>query len=385
MDSLLASYASSDDDDDERQPQQQHHAASFSSKQTEQSSSSSYSKFSSFSSVDEGNSAPVSVSKASSLFFSLPQPKQIPQVPKHPVDGGRRKDDLKPSSEPNSSSLFSRLPLPKSRKPEESIFDSSSLGPTPKRVVQFRPPISLTPVKSIEDEDEEDDGEKERKRRKQSESQAQHSSVKSFLSSIPAPRNSGTLGVLQSSGPARRSIVETEAPPASTGGSGDDNEPSTNQNVENFVTYESGNNQSAMNYAQHEEVVEHSSVNYEYYGLGVGQYPASNENYGAYGSYDQNVGISGDASGYGSYENYGAYASYDNQYGNTWEDGSGTTMVPEAKEMAESAVKVPGKRGKNEVPTEIVEVKQDELMKNRPREDQMKLTGIAFGPSYQCC
>ena len=32
---------------------------------------------------------------------------------------------------------------------------------------------------------------------------------------------------------------------------------------------------------------------------------------------------------------------------------------------------------------EILEVNQAELMKNRPREDKSKLTGLAFGPSYQ--
>ncbi|CAA2961504.1 Hypothetical predicted protein [Olea europaea subsp. europaea] len=31
----------------------------------------------------------------------------------------------------------------------------------------------------------------------------------------------------------------------------------------------------------------------------------------------------------------------------------------------------------------IVEVKQDELLKNRPKKDQAKLTGIAFGPAYK--
>ncbi|KAF6165706.1 hypothetical protein GIB67_012603 [Kingdonia uniflora] len=42
-----------------------------------------------------------------------------------------------------------------------------------------------------------------------------------------------------------------------------------------------------------------------------------------------------------------------------------------------------GKRRKDVIPDDIVEVKQDELMKNRSKEDHAKLTGIAFGPSYQ--
>ncbi|PSR86291.1 Proline-rich protein like [Actinidia chinensis var. chinensis] len=58
-------------------------------------------------------------------------------------------------------------------------------------------------------------------------------------------------------------------------------------------------------------------------------------------------------------------------------------MPSDIAATAEVTVKLPGKRGRNDIPQEIVEVKQDELIKNRPREDQARLTGIAFGPSYQ--
>ncbi|KAE9602443.1 putative proline-rich protein PRCC [Lupinus albus] len=51
---------------------------------------------------------------------------------------------------------------------------------------------------------------------------------------------------------------------------------------------------------------------------------------------------------------------------------------------SDNAIMFPGKkRGRNEIPIEVIEVKQEELIKNRPREDQVKLTGVAFGPSYQ--
>jgi proline-rich protein PRCC len=42
-----------------------------------------------------------------------------------------------------------------------------------------------------------------------------------------------------------------------------------------------------------------------------------------------------------------------------------------------------GKRGRNDTPVQILEVNQAELMKNRPKQDKSKLTGLAFGPSYQ--
>ncbi|KAE8710368.1 poly(rC)-binding protein 3-like [Hibiscus syriacus] len=106
-------------------------------------------------------------------------------------------------------------------------------------------------------------------------------------------------------------------------------------------------------------------------------------NYADYSNYqssvDTNSGSTDVATIYGSYES----ANYNVQYENNWADGSATTMLPEPSRMAELGVKVKGKRGRNEIPTEIFEVKQDELMKNRPREDQGKMTGIAFGPSYQ--
>ncbi|PQQ20121.1 proline-rich protein PRCC [Prunus yedoensis var. nudiflora] len=97
------------------------------------------------------------------------------------------------------------------------------------------------------------------------------------------------------------------------------------------------------------------------------------------------AGISGsDASNYGSYDVYGSSAGYSGygQYGNDWVGGSETAALA-LPGTDVSGIKVNKKRGRNEVPTEIIEVKQDELMKNRPREDQAKSTGIAFGPSYQ--
>ncbi|KAF2309828.1 hypothetical protein GH714_005295 [Hevea brasiliensis] len=146
------------------------------------------------------------------------------------------------------------------------------------------------------DFDDEDEGEKEKKRCKESETLSQSLSVKSFLSSIPAPKNSSTLGVLPSAaGSGRRSIIENKVPTSSSASFGTEND----QIAEN-------------------------------------------------------------------YESYGAAAA-----------------VPERTGPSESALSVPGKRGRNDIPTEIIEVKQDELTKNRPREDQVKLTGIAFGPSYQ--
>ncbi|KAJ4754928.1 Proline-rich protein PRCC [Rhynchospora pubera] len=88
---------------------------------------------------------------------------------------------------------------------------------------------------------------------------------------------------------------------------------------------------------------------------------------------------SGYAIDYGNAENYVGYEEYSWSTDVTVGSGTGTSVAMEVQDL----VSARGKRGRNEMPPEIVEVKQDELMKNRPRQDQVKLTGIAFGPSYQ--
>ncbi|XP_004296496.1 PREDICTED: proline-rich protein PRCC [Fragaria vesca subsp. vesca] len=320
MDSLLASYASSDEEEDQK-PQLQ---------------------------PPPNPSSPSSSSlpkpKPSSLFNSLPPPK--------------------PTSR---SSLFSSLPKPKlepqdikPKIPNKPISNSSSSLQIPKRVVQFKPPIFANST-HLDEDDDDDNEEEERRRRKASEaSSAQPQSVTSFLSAIPAPRNSATLGVSSGlgsgAGSGRRAIVETES----------------SFKVESDVGLD-----------QNENVASYDNSNFD---PNVESY----EGYGGYESYqygvDHNVdsgvqlqtGVSGsDALSYGG---YGGYSGYAGKHGNEWADGSQAAVMGMS---GDAGVRVSGKRRRNDVPTEILEVKQDELMKNRPREDQAKVTGIAFGPSYQ--
>ncbi|CAK8564087.1 unnamed protein product [Lathyrus sativus] len=309
MDSLLASYASSDEDEDHQQP--------IPSKTTPSSSSL-------FPSLP-----PPKSSSSSSLFNFLPPPKQPSS------------DTL--SSPPSNFTGISSLPKPKSQIHEK-----------PKRVVQFKPPIISLPKPNLEDDEDEDDEEEERNRRRKLESSIQTPSVKSFLSSIPAPRNSSTLGVQSSSGSGRRSILETSTPapePSSGGGSAaDSNVPEDRGDYENY---------------------QYATDQYDSYG----NYQYATE------QYDSSGASTGAASNGDGYANYGAYEDY-GQYENKWVDRS-EPMAPEDSGISESVLKFTGKRGRKEVPVEVIEVKQDELMKNRPREDKAKLTGLAFGPSYQ--
>ncbi|GAU37998.1 hypothetical protein TSUD_205380 [Trifolium subterraneum] len=324
MDSLLATYASSDEEEEQQQP--------IPSKTTSSSSSSS----SLFSILPQPKS-----SSSSSLFNSLPPPKQSSSDT--PTD--------------NTPSVISSLPKPKSQ-----------IQP-PKRVVQFKPPIiSLPKPTEFEDEDEDDEEEQERIRRRKLQSSIQAPSVKSFLSSIPAPRNSSTLGVQSSSGSGRRSILETSTPapalaPSSVHSTAAESDVPVDQNAGDYENYQYATDQ------------------YDSYGdyqYATNQYDSS----GAGASTATGTASNGDG-----YAGYGAYGDY-GQYENKWIDRSVPTEVPqvpaeEASEISESVLKFTGKRGRKDVPVEVIEVKQDELMKNRPREDKAKLTGLAFGPSYQ--
>lgn len=293
---------------------------------------------------------------SSSLFSSLPQPKAS-----------------------SSSSLFSTLPAPKTQNNDPQILpDSSSVAS--RKVVQFRPPTMNPPANFGSDDEDDDDEDEREKQKKKSESLVQTSSVKSFLSSIPKPKNSTTLGALPSaSGLGRRSMLEADVlasndsdiadartgrAPDADGEKAADNQVSVNSMIDpsdssQFVPtgdYSSWGAES-RNY-----------VNYEGY-TGV-----TTEGYSNWG---------GEAVDYANYDsNNGNYTSY-GQYENNWVDGSNTSAIPQVSGPTESVLRLPGKRGRKDTPPEIVEVKQDELMKNRPREDQVKLTGIAFGPSYQ--
>lgn len=305
MDSLVASYASSDEEED-LQPRRE----AFTVKSSEPS--------------------------ASSLFSAIPQPKVL----KSSEDG----DFGSSSSRGKSSPFLSSLPPPKS-----SISRKQNPAPSsiPKRVVQIRLPVNPRPSNLDDEEDEEE--EKARKKRKQMESaSASHdSSVRSFLSAMPAPKSSQTLGALPSlgSGSGRRSNLETETPaiviPQTDSGISD-------QQNQSYESFSHSNSETEQN-------------------VGVDNYYAA-----GYGGYETNPSgsVGYDGSSYG---------------GNTWNGGGfeATTGLPEAVVAMDSGARR-GRRGRNQMP-EIVEVKQDELMKNRPRVDQVKSTGIAFGPAYQVC
>ncbi|KAM6554207.1 hypothetical protein CsatB_014969 [Cannabis sativa] len=324
MDSLLANYASSDDEEeDQPQPQSPPNPSSF--------------------------------SNASSLFSSLPKPKPESST----SSGDSRTIPKSTATVSNTSSLFSALPQPK---PTSNL---SSSQPNAKRVVQFKPPINPFLSGIDEEDDDEEELAKKRRQRKEPESSSETSWGRSLLSTMPAAKNSVTLGALPSSGSGRRAIVETEVS-ASASNSGVSNVDTSYVNHDNSGNYQMGVDQNSGNYAH--------QYGYENYGQGTDQNAGYYENYNS--GFDQNAGVQHDG-----YESYGDYT----QYPNNWVDKSSAAAgvpEPEISDVSFSNFRS-GKRGRNEIPTDIIEVKQDDLIKDRPREDQVKLTGIAFGPSYQ--
>nr|GMD28053.1 proline-rich protein PRCC [Ipomoea batatas] len=321
MDSLLANYASSDEEDREEgsSPQQTRR-----SRQHE----------------NDYEDVSLSVANKPSSLFSLPPPK-------------------------SSSSLLSSLPAPKALRADPFNLPTplASSEPKPKKVVQFKPPLISSGIKDSIVDDDEDEEEKEKEKRRKG-SALQTPSVKSFLSSLPVPKSSGTLGALPlGSGTSRRSILEANVPAS------DSNE---GQSVQGSTVSSSG----AVEGSEYADPV----GGYQQWGPEGESYP-NYQGYTGYGNgdgqYSNWVGPNG--------EQYSNYASTYGDYGQSehnWVDGSNASSQ-ELPESAESALRVTGKRGRNDAALQIVEVKQDELMKNRPREDQVKLTGIAFGPAYK--
>lgn len=114
-----------------------------------------------------------------------------------------------------------------------------------------------------------------------------------------------------------------------------------------------------------------------------GQWVDAQSDSGAAGG-DAAAGWPSTAGSYGAHASYGSYEGYESygNHGGDWGYDPSALETVGATEVLESA-RALGKRGRNAIPSEILEVKQEELVKNRPREDQVKLTGIAFGPAYQ--
>ncbi|XP_073022386.1 uncharacterized protein [Primulina eburnea] len=404
MDSLLANYVSSDEE--EREEQKEHLKPP--SEPLVSKSEAEDQDFPSKSTSRPGGIFSSLPPPKSSLFNSLPPPKSQSFPKTKPetnyVQQNEQIDDqVLENSKPkvSSLSLFSSLPLPKS-------LTSASSSTTSKKVVQFRPPPMINPFSSGVNDDDEDEDEEDRQR-KRSRELLSTSSAMSFLSNMPAPKNSATLGALPSAlGSGRRCIIESEARDSTESVTGSGKAISSNVGLVNDQSDEINHDNSSWglgskstaNYSGNEPFhgediasaglvnsnlgsseVESDELNYRYSGI------SGSESYYGHHIGGQFVSVGPEAVDYSygtedhtDYPNYATDNPWDENHG---ADASIMTTFPEASGGLENALNVSRRRGRSDAPQDIVEVKQDELMKNRPREDQTKMTGIAFGPAYQ--
>lgn len=226
-----------------------------------------------------------------------------------------------------SGSLFSRLPPPKS---------TFNLPPpkntkTNKRLVEFRPPLKA--VAAVEEEEEEKEPPPKKRITESS---------GGLTSLLPPPKNSQTLGGGTGGGGSRRTILE---PTAAT----------------------TVNATSAMIDAPapaSQEPQSEASCNVEATQEFVGQYDY-NANY--YSEPTQQFVGQDDYSGY--------YYSAPDQVS--------TQTVPAQIQLPLESRNKKGGRKAIDMGSDVIEIKQEQLMGNKPRQDQVNLTGIAFGPAYK--
>lgn len=304
MDSLLANYASSDEEYEEQSSTKSKSESKAGEQKLEyllpKSTSYSSSVFDSF------------PQPKSSLFTSLPPPKSQRLPNPKPQSENERDVQITESSKPKSSStsLFSSLPPPK----------SSSSSSSSKKVVQFRPP-TITNARSVSfDDEDEDEGEEERKRKRSKES-ISTATPAAFLSSIPAPRHSATLGALPTAaGRSRRSVLETVAASSTVSTVNDaESDAFTNPNVEY-----SNNQSSDTNYAYSSWG---SDVENHAYYSGNGAIPnfdaGLNSNASQFGDQTHEVYDHSSSLGAENYAYYGAYPTDVSSVGTAGTDAAG--------------------------------------------------------------
>lgn len=285
-------------------------------------------------------------SSSSSIFTALPPPKNNNSYLSSPSPSLKPQQDDVPKA--SSSSLFSSLPPVKSRSGFSLPAPKNKSG---KRVVEFKPP--LNPALLEKPDDEEKNERASKKRATSGDSEAPAGGLTALL---PPPKNDNILGA-GGAHTGRRFFLDTA--------------PSTHQSPSTIDT--DIREEPSLD-------VHHSVHSYSDGAITPSQndyyYPAVPLSQGA------DFGYSGEAAW-----------SYGNHQPQPWPPQEAAYVeINEPMEVAQQVWEGTGssfgkadekKRGRNQIPSNVIEVKQDELISNRPREDQAKLTGIAFGPSYQ--
>ncbi|KAG0483258.1 hypothetical protein HPP92_011342 [Vanilla planifolia] len=375
MDSLLANYGSSDDEDEKTRTTLVQQESSLA---TDLPPHKSFSLFSSLPTPRAPSSSSSFSNSSTSLFSSLPLPKsRLPNRPptNHDVEedeGGRSRREspsrsirsLSPPRISSPSSNFSSLHEQNSK--HEVFSNAPSLHQNPKRVVQFTVPLNHSMLKLCDAGDEDDEDKlKVNKDRKDASSSFKSNALSSML---PAPKNSMCLAPVQSSCASRKSSLQAYDILSTTSSQ----ELATQQDEGCFANNkrhgaEQGVAAEYEAYDAEKQTCFDNSLNYDGNWVEGSLYSSSMD---SVNSCDSSTIAWGQL-----YQN----GMDCENYKTNWSCGSEGERISDAFDIG----RIKGKRGRSDMAAEILEVKQDELMKNRPREDQFKLTGIAFGPAYQ--
>ncbi|CAI9770694.1 unnamed protein product [Fraxinus pennsylvanica] len=259
-------------------------------------------------------------------------------------------------------------------------FDSSS-----KKVVQFRPPPIVNFISNkVKDEEEDSDEDEKEKQRKKVKRVCFYFICEVVFIKYSCTQELDHIGFFTFSFGSFLGQTRMGPGRAQSSRSGSCNI-ITNASASNLnsvgTMVSDADVKSSIGYSENQSG-DGSSLSYDHSNWNSGN--ESYSNYDGYGAdYDDSVGT-GERVHYsnwngqtGDYANYGAGFGNYGQDESNWIDESGSTAVAEGSELAESGLQVPGKRGRNDAPEHIVDVKQDELLKNQPRmEDQAKLTGL---------
>lgn len=340
-------------------------------------------------------SVAVSSHSGSKSLFSLPPPKASAQAVKS--NGSHFRSSVARKAEPTSlpsdffgdsstlygeetsfeakekpSSLFTKLPPPSSTR-----FSLANLPPPStlkKKTVEFKPPINLSALESTD----EDDINRRTKRSKVSEASktGPEGKVGGLAALLPPPKNSLGAGLAFGGGGGgsggRRTAMETAS--VST--------PTKELNYTRPNTSHAG--PQLMGSSSETQVTVNPNTQY-HYSAQPGQGHSAPEN--VYSQTELRT-----PEGHFAQEQYTAAAAYftgPQQSHSSWQyaDSSGVVSEPSSvnsvPDPLAEVLQRERRKGKNEPPPQVIEVKQADLTAGRHREDQLRTTGIAFGPNYQ--
>jgi proline-rich protein PRCC len=281
-----------------------------------------------------------------------------------------RKQDI-PEAKP--SSLFARLPPAASSK---LSFENLPRPSTSKRqVVEFKPPINYALLETTE----EDDLERSRKRSKLSKDSDGAKETKNaggLMSFLPPPKNNLGAGAALGGGGShgsRRTVMETASDPYKIANEVNSNSGNITHKVGKVEVNVERPTMGASNSPYEVEPVDQS---------GEGFYAQPEIGYQDYNPQQLYVD-----NRHGNHDGYSVGSGYDEQ---SWQypeanahPGAGGQSSQGQGVLAE-VMKKERRKGRDEPPPQMIEVKQADLTGgSKVREDQMRSTGIAFGPTYK--